>query len=136
MAENNFEELAKDVLNTADTTSSFNKSDIEENKIMALLSYIFFLFLVPLFAAPNSKFAKFHANQGCVLFILEVLFAVITTVLGFAIGWIPVVGGIVCWAVGVVFGVCILAMIILGIVNAVTGKAKELPIIGRIKILK
>lgn len=136
MAENNFEEIAKDVLNTKDSTSSFDKSDIEDNKIMGILAYIFFLFLVPLFAAPNSKFAKFHANQGCVLFILEVLFTVVTTVLGFAIGWIPVVGAIVCWAVGVVLGVSCLALMILGIINAATGKAKELPIIGKIKLIK
>ena len=50
--------------NTPDFTSQMDPADIEANKPMAILSYIWFLFIVPLVAAPQSKFARFHANQG------------------------------------------------------------------------
>jgi len=45
-------------------TTSDDASDIQANKILALLSYFWLLFLVPWFLAPNSRFARFHAKQG------------------------------------------------------------------------
>src|SRR6202012_2144623 len=39
--------------------------DVEKHKRPAMLGYIFFL--TPLVAAPNSRFARFHANQGLLL---------------------------------------------------------------------
>ena len=136
MAENNFEEMAKDVLNTADTTDSFDQSDIENNKIMAVLAYIGILFLVPLLVAKESKFAKFHTNQGLVLFIADIAIGVVIGVVSVILAFIPVVGPIVAAIVSGVLGLAIFALMILGIINAATGKAKELPLIGKIKILK
>lgn len=59
--------------NTTDTTAEFDSKDITDNKVMAVLAYIGILFLIPLLAAPNSRFARFHANQGLVLFLAEVV---------------------------------------------------------------
>lgn len=103
-------------------------NDIQQNKVMAVLSYLGILFLVPLLAAPNSPYARFHANQGLVLFILE---AIVGTVSAF-IAKIPIVGAIITSVLGLI----LLIFAILGIVNAATGKANELPIIGGIKIIK
>ena len=136
MAENNFEEMAKDVLNTADTTSSFDQGDIENNKVMAILAYIGFLFLIPLLVAKDSKFAKFHTNQGLVLFIADIIVGVVIAVVSIALAFIPFVGPIVAGIVDGVLGLVIFALMILGIINAATGKAKELPVIGKIRILK
>lgn len=105
--------------------------DIENNKVMSLFSYIGILFLIPMLACKDSQYARFHANQGIVLFLAELAVSVITGVLSF----IPVVGlivAIVMWIVSIV----LLVFAIMGIVNAVTGKAKALPLIGGITILK
>lgn len=115
------------VFNTPDTTAEYDAADIEQNKVMGILSYIFILWLVPLLAAPQSKFARVHANQGLVLFLADLVCGVI----GFVLNLIPLVGGILGWLLGVV----ILVLMILGIVNAATGKAKELPLIGKIKLI-
>lgn len=48
-------------------------ADVEENKIVAALSYAWILCLVPLLAKRDSKFAQFHAKQGLVLFVIELL---------------------------------------------------------------
>lgn len=40
--------------------------DAQENKGMAVLAYL--IFLIPLLAAKESKFARYHTNQGLVLF--------------------------------------------------------------------
>lgn len=120
-------ENLKALNNTADTTAQYEKHDIENNKILALFSYIGILFLIPLLAASNSKYARFHANQGLVFFLANLVLGLVCTVLAF----IPVVGAII----DVLIGLVSLAVMILGIYNAVTGKAKELPVIGGIKIL-
>ena len=108
--------------NTADTTAEYDPQDIEKNKVMALLAYI--IFLIPLLAAKDSKFARFHTNQGLVLFIGAILSSVITV--------IPIIG----WIIAPIAGLAITVLAIIGIVNAIGGKAKELPIIGKFKILK
>lgn len=116
---------------TPDKTSSMDPKDIEQNKVMAILAYLWLLVLVPIFAARESKFATFHANQGLILAIAEIALGLVSLILG----WIPILGiliSIVCW----IAGLCLLILAIIGIVNAANGKAKELPIIGKIRILK
>ena len=122
----------KDMLtNTADHTAEYEPSDIEQNKVMAILAYLSWLVLIPLFAAKESRFARFHCNQGIVLAIVEIVIWVAFGILGNLplIGWIFTV---LEWLISLV---CF-AMAIIGIIHAVNGKAKELPFIGGIKILK
>lgn len=121
--------------NTADYSSQMDANDVEQNKVMAVLAYIGILVFIPIFAAPQSKFARFHSNQGLTLFIFEVAYGLIMTVLGATVGRIPVAGGIVLAVCGLV-GLVWLILMICGIVNAVNGKAKELPVIGNLKFLR
>lgn len=129
MTDNNFQNQ----FNTVDSTSQFTQQDINDNKVMAILAYIGILVLIPIFAAPQSKYARYHANQGLVLFIIELIYGVITGVIGVVLamlhlGFLAIIFSLI----GIVF----LVYMILGIVNVVNGTAKELPIIGKIKILK
>lgn len=64
--------------------------DINSNKGYAILSYFSLLVLIPIFAAKDSKFARFHANQGLVLMIAEVVYWIavaIVTAIFMAINW-------------------------------------------------
>ncbi|MBR5519707.1 MAG: hypothetical protein IKU55_03215 [Clostridia bacterium] len=127
MAENN--PLAQ-VMNTTDLTKQFSEQDVAEGKLMSILSYLWILFFLPLVVCPNSKFGRFHANQALVLFIVGVVFGVIGSVVG-------ILGiSVLSWIVGTVLGLVDLALVLLGIYFAATGKAKELPIIGKIRIIK
>jgi uncharacterized membrane protein len=129
-------------MNTPET--QYDSADVEANKILSLFAYWGLLFLIPLLGAPNSPYAKFHANQGVVLLISEVALGVVVgiligiiTVIAAAIG--GVVGGLFALFSGLLYLVLAaysLGMTILGIVNAVSGKAKELPIIGKFRIIK
>ena len=87
---NSFEETVKNLGNTADVTGDFDAADIAKNKVLALFAYIGILFLIPLLAAPNSKFARFHTNQGLVLFITGVIWGVISGIVNLIIGGVPV----------------------------------------------
>ena len=113
---------------TKETTSEYDSRDIENNKVFAVLSYIGILFVVGLIAAPKSKFARFHANQGLVLFITEIVLGIVSGIVSF----IPVVSGIVSAVVGIIS----LVYMVIGIYNSASGKAKELPVIGGISIIK
>ena len=121
-----------DLLNTPDTTEQYEVRDIEENKLYAFCAYISLLFLIPLLARPDSKFARFHANQGIVLFVISVVVAVLSWLLPL----IPLVGAILAWIVGTLGGLATLALMVLGIINAAAGRVKELPLVGNIRILK
>ena len=120
--------MAKNILDTPDTTNYFDMKDIESNKIMAVLCYISILWLVPLLAAKESKFAQYHVNQGIILTIIGVVVGIV----GIILGLIPVVGLILTTVLSLVpfFGM------IIGILNAVHGRARELPIVGSYRILK
>ncbi|MCL1917465.1 MAG: hypothetical protein FWG14_03995 [Peptococcaceae bacterium] len=105
--------------------------------MMALFSYIGLLFLIPLLAAPNSRFARFHVNQGVVLCIVGVGFGIVFGVLYGILTAILILTSLR-WILYILWILCLipLAFVILGIVNCVSGKAKELPLIGGIKIIK
>ena len=100
------------------------KSDVEENKIFAILAYIGILVLIPILAAPKSKFARYHSNQGLILLIVDI----IAGVMGGLLGLIPYVGCVF----GLILGVACLIFMILGIINAVNGEEKPLPVIGNL----
>lgn len=117
--------------NTADTTNEFDPADIQQNKVMAIFAYLSWLVLIPIIGAKDSKFARFHANQGLALAIAEIICWV---VLGILVK-LPLIG----WIFGLVeslFSLVCLIFAIIGIVNAANGRAKELPIVGKFKLLK
>lgn len=128
----NAQDFVNNMMNTNDTTSQFDSQDINNNKGLSVLAYIGFLFLVPLLACPNSKFARYHTNQGLVLFLLEFALGVVTGILGI----IPIAGLIIGGLLSAVGGIFTLVLMIMGIINAAQGQAKELPLIGKITLLK
>ena len=109
--------------------------DAEKNKIFGILAYLWILFLVPMLAAPNSPFAKYHANQGLVLFLSWFAIGILQFVIGIILAMLPSFLGFL----GAVFGLLYLAplaLLIYGIINAAAGKCVPLPVIGGIKLLK
>ena len=122
--------------NTPDPTAQFNPQDIANNKAMAILAYLGILVLVPIFAANNSPFARYHANQGLILLIVNIVLMIAAAILSaifVAISWRLYFLSTLFWLIA---SIIILAFVIIGIINAASGKAKELPIIGKIRLLR
>ena len=103
---------------------------------MALLSYIGILFIIPLLAAKDSKFAKFHVNQGIVLFIADLVCGLAVGIVSAILRFIPIVRLFLPAVLITLVSLAALAFMIIGILNAVNGRAKELPLIGSLKILQ
>lgn len=85
------------------------------HRLMAGLSYLNILFLIPLLFAKKDSFVKFHLRQGLVLFAAYVVVS--------AIVWFPVIG----WMAGLFLFV----ISVYGFIQALQGNEWELPYIGK-----
>lgn len=95
----------------ADTAGSPDKTDIEQNKDIAAFSYLWIMSVVVYFLRRKSPFVRFHARQAMALFILSV-----------AVFFVPVISKLL--ELGV------LALMVLGFINAAQGQRKDVPIVG------
>lgn len=105
------------------------------DKVYGILSYIGILVLVPLLAG-KTQFSRYHANQGLVLFIADIILGVMISITTLVLSPLGVIGAILGGIVSGVFGLCVFIMIIMGIINAANGEMKPLPIIGGITLIK
>ena len=89
----------------------------KKNIGMAIVAYI--LFFVPLLTeSKNDPFVKYHTKQGLALFIASFIVMIVSRM--------PVIQ-LFTWPLNIV----VLILFIMGILNAVNGKEKPLPLIGR-----
>lgn len=77
---------------------------------LAALSYVWILCLIPLLGSKD-EFVKFHAKQGFVLFLIELVLILV--------GWIPLVG----WLASLI----VVLVAIIGIIKALNGERWEIP---------
>lgn len=93
---------------------------VSDNKtLMAVLSYLSILVIIPYLTSKQDRFVHFHIKQGLVLFTIEVAVLLL---------------GMIMWMLIPILDIVNLAMVvfsIVGIVNAVQGKEKELPLLGQ-----
>lgn len=132
---NSFSDTVEKLCNTPDTTAQFTQEDISENRGICFFAYLSILVLVPLFANPKSKYARFHSNQGLILFlcsaVLSLAQAVVSVLSKLAFSLFGIFGAVI-----TILQLCLTALAIIGLVNVYHNRAKELPLIGSIRLLK
>ncbi len=101
---------------TAQRSYTPGETAAQPNKLLAALSYLSFLWILPFIFCRDDEYAKFHAKQGIRLFVLS-LFSDIASL-------VPVVGA--------VFTLFRFYCIYKGMTNASAGKREALPYIGNI----
>ncbi len=92
----------------------------EKNTLMAVLAYLGILIIIPFLVAKDNAFVKFHLKQGLVLFTIEAILWVVG--MGLMWGLYPLLK---------IVHVALIILSIIGIINALQGKEKELPLIGQ-----
>ncbi|MEG0978926.1 MAG: hypothetical protein RR911_05600 [Oscillospiraceae bacterium] len=122
--------------NTHDATDECDEEDIRDNKLISVLAYLGILVIITIFVEPNSKFARFHASQGLNLFVCEIAYSILFTIISGVCITISFTLGQIISSILLLVNLFFLVLVIIGIINAVQGKAKELPFIGGLKILK
>ena len=107
----------------------------ENDKVLGILAYIPVVGLISV-AVGSSQFARFHANQGLILFIAEVILGVLIGITVGVLSLVPFVGQLIGTIISSIFGLIIFILLIMGIINAANGEMKSLPVIGGIKLIK
>lgn len=128
---------------TADETSMQDASDVQENKFLALISYLGYFFFIPMIVKPYSRYLRFHGNQGLTLCLYLIAVSIVNTVITSIIGIAGYSGmgaliavTIINSIISIIFYGSFVLLAAIGIYNAVKGFARELPVIGRIRILR
>ena len=88
----------------------------QPNKLLAALSYLSVLFILPFIFCKDDKYAMFHARQGAILFAITAVGEVLGA--AFGLGWIVTLMH--------------LYWIYKGMTNANDGKMEPLPYIGNL----
>ncbi len=86
-------------------------------KTTGIVAYLTWIGLIIALCAGDKEGAKFHVNQALVLLIAGTICGIIPF-----LGWIASIAVFVFW--------------IIGFIAAINGEEKEVPLIGKIKILK
>ncbi|MBE6897775.1 MAG: zinc-ribbon domain-containing protein [Ruminococcaceae bacterium] len=109
--------------------------EAEPKKGMAALAYISWLIIIPLIVARNNDFVRFHLNQALNLFLGSMLLSVLSNLLS---GLVEVLGilSLLLSLVLIVINLVIFVFGVMGLINALQGKKKALPLISGINLLK
>lgn len=112
-----------------DHTAEFDAEDVKQNKIFAMLIYIFGVvgIIIALLASRNSAYIKFHVTQCAKLLITVALTAIVMALLAFTV-IVPIFGGI--WLIVLI--VCD----IISFFKTSSGRSVEMPVIRSIGFLK
>lgn len=124
------------------------QADVQQNKVMAVLAYFGILALIPLFAAKNSKYARFHTGQGINLALCSIAYSIVTAIINAIVGAIApgelkfsyfsgyyYAPSTLATIVSIILGlgsIVFLVFMIMGIVNACKGKTEKLPLFSQI----
>ena len=110
--------------------------DIRNNRVMAAVSYLGPLCLLPYFSAHHSPFAHRHAVRGLNLFLTACLYF-------FCTGVLEHLCSLLSWQLGLVFSAarfsCALVFPVLSVYGcriALRGESKKLPLVGRIRFVR
>ncbi|MGV8171676.1 MAG: DUF4870 domain-containing protein [Candidatus Woesearchaeota archaeon] len=98
--------------------------DDSDSKLFALLGVALTIvgYVIVMLARKEDKYAMYYAKQGLIIFIASVI-AMVTSA---AIGWIPVIGGVISWILWLI----VLVLWVIGLLYSLSGEQKEIPLIG------
>ena len=96
-----------------------------DKKTTDIVAYLTVVGLLIAFVAGDREASKFHLNQSLIIWLTS-------TVVGIVVGWVPLIG----WLVSVVVGIFCAVCWFIGIISAIQGTEKPVPLIGQIKLLK
>ena len=144
---NETKEKIKQFLDVKDISEEFSKEEVEDNKLLGVLSYCGVFALIPYFSNRKSKYVEFHSIQGMNLLITMICYIITYSLLSlikvtrYVIDWGYMVGSKKVTPLWITLpmafiGILIFIIMIYGIINACNGKSKTLPIINKIKVIK
>ena len=107
-----------------------NPKEVEEGKIVAILSYLLvgiLWFFIDEEMKKNS-FVKFHVKQGLALVIIGFSFSILISILFGLVGFMMInLSFMVLGGLSQIINLGLLVLSVMGIISAINGTKKELP---------
>ena len=134
-------DAVENFMDTKDHKKEFTEEDIKKYKTNAIISYIPFvsLYFIIKNKYKESKYLEFHVNQGLTITLLYVAVFFVDRVVGAVFSSNSLVlnstPGLISLVIYSLYFILLLAMFF-GIINTSNGLSKEIPIVGKIKLLK
>ena len=110
--------------------------DQKKEKFLAMLGYLPPLFFIPLLAAPQSKFCRFHANQALMVFLCLAALQVATPLVLNVFLLLPFTAGILLNLLSLLLKYAPIALVGIGMYHAFSEKCVRLPWIGDFDLIK
>jgi len=119
------------------STKTPEQEDLKGKKFTACLSYLFWFTVIPMIYSTESKFVKYHANQGLVLAIVETIYLIATVIVSKVLWAHSKATSLLVETTMLAVFVGVFGMLsLIGIFNVIRGKEKPIPTFGHIKLLK
>lgn len=90
------------------------------SRFLAAISYLGVLCLLPVVLRVKNEYVRFHARQGLILFIAEIVFTLIWV--------IPFIG----WIIGFIGWITCFIISLAGLVNGIAGQEWKIPVLYRL----
>lgn len=98
----------------------------------AAISYLAIVCWIPYFLFSDRPFILYHAKQGVLLFLAELVGAILLWILDVTIGRIPFLGLLLIILIQLGFFLLVLALSVLGFSRALAGEQLPLPWLGHL----
>lgn len=130
------------LLNTEDYTENFSLEEIESGKTLSIVSYL--IPIVPFILSKKNSYVHFHTTNGMNILFTYLIFLIIKRTLSYIFGTpCDLISGIKCMILPLSFRILFALInmlfsfiVLLGLLNVCNNKAKELPLINKIKFFK
>ena len=95
-----------------------------DKKVTDIIAYLTWIGLIIAFVAGDKEASKFHLNQSLVIWLAGIVcgFIFIVPILGWIVGFVGEIFLVVCWFIG--------------LIGAIQGTEKPIPLLGSIQLLK
>ncbi len=132
---------------TPDHTDDFNPDDAAANKKTSIIALFGITFWVPLAFSPNSVYSRYYANQGLIMLFLTLPFTLLyslffgivsiaCTVSDGEVSYLSASGWLAELILAAIFYALPVFVLILMIKAVRQGKAKEVPFLGWLRIIR
>ncbi len=121
--------MANNAVADAVTPDAAVSPDVEQGKLLALLSYVIGIVAIVVLVQRKNAYALYHAKQSLTLCIAAIAACIGLSIIGFVLAMVKL--GFVSMILSLGFLAAVLGLVILGALNAWNGRQRPLPFLGQ-----
>ena len=111
------------------TTDAALSPDVEQGKLLALLSYVIGIVAIVVLVQRKNAYALYHAKQSLTLCVGVIAASIALSILGIVLAMVKL--GFLSMFLSLGFFAAVLGLVIVGALNAWNGRQRPLPFLGQ-----